>query len=269
MIVTREKGTLLSDTTMEAPVYINVKQEPFSLHGFSSPFRRVPEDVAEATSETVARLSKATAGGRVRFRTTSDFIVVHAEITEPGGGATSSFVATSSFDIFMKENGKYKFRGVFIPSQGEGKSYIEINKLTEFNLDYIPGDRKGKGGKITEVTLIVERKVDVLDASDKEEVSQEKLFELIDQVREVIKENISTTDIKMLVELSGYDIDKIKIAYEVFKEYNAKEPVESIPAFMRKAIRENWKPKKRTNTFSNIQQREENFDVLERLLLDN
>jgi hypothetical protein len=25
----------------------------------------------------------------------------------------------------MKENGKYKFRGVFIPSQGEGKSYIE------------------------------------------------------------------------------------------------------------------------------------------------
>jgi hypothetical protein len=51
--------------------------------------------------------------------------VVHAEITEPGGGATSSFVATSSFDIFMKENGKYKFRGVFIPSQGEGKSYIE------------------------------------------------------------------------------------------------------------------------------------------------
>lgn len=125
MIVTREKGTLLSDTTMEAPVYIDVRQEPFSLHGFSSPFRRVPEDVAEATSETVARLSKATAGGRVRFRTTSDFIVVHAEITEPGGGATSSFVATSSFDIFMKENGKYKFRGVFIPSQGEGKSYIE------------------------------------------------------------------------------------------------------------------------------------------------
>lgn len=115
----------MKDTTMEAPVYVDVRKEPFTLHGFSEPFRRVPADVAAATSETVERLSKVTAGGRVRFRTTSDFIVIHAEVDAFYGGATSSFVATSSFDIFMKEKGEYRFRGIFIPSQGEGKSYIE------------------------------------------------------------------------------------------------------------------------------------------------
>lgn len=125
MIVTKEIGTPMADTTMSSPVYVNVKREPFSLHGFSSPFRRVPEDVAEATSETVARHSKATAGGRVRFRTTSDFIVVHAEVEDMCAGNTSSLVATSSFDIFMKEKGKYCFRGIFNPSQGEGKTYVE------------------------------------------------------------------------------------------------------------------------------------------------
>ena len=125
MIVTKEIGTKLNNTTMESPVYIDVRKEPFSLHGFCEPFRRVPADVAAATSETVEVLSKVTAGGRVRFRTTSDFIVVHAEVDELRGGMTSSFVATSSFDIFMKEKGEHRFRGIFIPSQGEGKSYIE------------------------------------------------------------------------------------------------------------------------------------------------
>ena len=49
MIVTKAIGTPLKDTTMEAPVYVNVRNEPFTLHGFSEPFRRVPADVAAAT----------------------------------------------------------------------------------------------------------------------------------------------------------------------------------------------------------------------------
>ena len=44
----------------------NVKTAPFSLHGFSEPFRRVPEAIAEATSECVSRLAAVSAGGSVR-----------------------------------------------------------------------------------------------------------------------------------------------------------------------------------------------------------
>lgn len=125
MIITREMGTCLTDTTMESPVYLDVKNAPFRLYGFCEPFRRVPRDVAAATSECVSRLSAASAGGRVRFKTTSDFIVLHGDYVTHGAGMTSSFVATSSFDIFFKENGKQVFRGIYTPSQGDGKTYVE------------------------------------------------------------------------------------------------------------------------------------------------
>ena len=80
MIVTREMGTKLPDTTMSRPVYFDARKEPISLHGFCEPYRRLPEDVAKATSEGVAHLSLVSTGGRIRFRTDSDFIVVHAEL---------------------------------------------------------------------------------------------------------------------------------------------------------------------------------------------
>jgi hypothetical protein len=132
MIVTREIGTKLPDTTMSSPVYINVKKEPISLHGFCEPFRRVPENVANATSEGVADLSAVSAGGRIRFRTDSDYIVVHAELGKFSFTGNSSPVACASFDIYLKENGKQEFRGVYFPSQGEGKSYVE-SRLKFYN----------------------------------------------------------------------------------------------------------------------------------------
>lgn len=110
---------------MESPVYLNVKQPPFRLYGFSEPFRRLPAEVAELTSECVTRLADVTTGGRVRFKTTSDFIVVHGEIKKTNPPTISSPVAAKSFDIYFKENGKHYFRGIFSPSQGEGKSYVE------------------------------------------------------------------------------------------------------------------------------------------------
>ena len=103
MIVTREMGTKLPDTTMSRPVYIDAKKEPISLHGFYEPYRRLPEDVATATSEGVAHLSTMSPGGRIRFRTDSDFIVVHAELNEADISPNSSLAACSSFDIYLKE----------------------------------------------------------------------------------------------------------------------------------------------------------------------
>ena len=54
MKVTREMGTVLADTTMRSPVYLDVRTTPcFKLYGFWEPFRRIPEEVAKATSEGV------------------------------------------------------------------------------------------------------------------------------------------------------------------------------------------------------------------------
>ena len=79
MKITREMGTVLSDTTMRSPVYLDVRTTPgFKLYGFYEPFRRVPEEGAKQTSATVTRLHTMGPSARVRFRTTSDIIVIHA-----------------------------------------------------------------------------------------------------------------------------------------------------------------------------------------------
>lgn len=134
MIVTKEMGTALCDTTMSSPIYIDVRKAPISLHGFAEPFRRVPKDIADATSECVSRLSEVTAGGRIRFRTTSDYIVIHGEVATADISCNSSPVASTSFDIYFKEEGKHCFRGIFNPSQGTGKSYVE-SRLKFYNDD--------------------------------------------------------------------------------------------------------------------------------------
>ncbi|MGN1095368.1 MAG: SGNH/GDSL hydrolase family protein [Eubacteriales bacterium] len=125
MIVTKEMGKVLSDTSMSSPVYLDVKKEPFVLNGFCEPFIRVPHDIAAATSESVLRLSKMSAGGRVRFRTNSDYIVVHADIEYEEYNVKNPVLASSGFDIFFRENGKHFFKGVFAPSQEYGKPYRE------------------------------------------------------------------------------------------------------------------------------------------------
>jgi hypothetical protein len=134
MIVKREMGTKLPDTTMSSPVYIDVRKEPISLHGFCEPFRRVPKDVASAASEGVASLSTVSTGGRIRFRTNSDYLVIHAVFREFSLTANSAPNACASFDLYLKENGKQEFRGVYFPSQGEGKDYIE-GRLKFYNGD--------------------------------------------------------------------------------------------------------------------------------------
>lgn len=60
--------------------FYNVLSEPFSIHGVfydGEIFRRVPDDVAKEVSDGVRTLSRHTAGGRVRFKTTSSYIAVY------------------------------------------------------------------------------------------------------------------------------------------------------------------------------------------------
>ncbi|MBQ9748268.1 MAG: hypothetical protein IJV98_05735 [Clostridia bacterium] len=125
MKVTRELGTVLKDTTMRSPVYISVTQAPMTLYGLHEPFRRIPESVASAANSAVLRQYDMTPSVRVRFRTNSDYIVIHADLNKDERVGSASVVATSSFEMHFVEDGKHVFKGIFVPSQGEGKSYVE------------------------------------------------------------------------------------------------------------------------------------------------
>ena len=66
-----------------------VREKPFDIYGLydshsEGVFRRLPEDVAKATSSAVAGLAKNTAGGRVRFCTDSEYVAIHAIMPQMG-----------------------------------------------------------------------------------------------------------------------------------------------------------------------------------------
>ena len=46
----------------------------------------------------------------------------------------SAPVASESFDVYVREGGKHRFRGAYFPSQGAGKSYVE-SRLKFYNRD--------------------------------------------------------------------------------------------------------------------------------------
>ena len=130
--------------------WFSVLESPFSIHGVfysekENLFRRLPKDIAEATNEGVACLSKNTAGGRVRFKTDSPYIVVRVEepyeapfshMTIAGkcgvtlfvdnrfvGTMFPSYEQLSNADPMKGGNGKIVFDGIKHPYGVERKTY--------------------------------------------------------------------------------------------------------------------------------------------------
>jgi lysophospholipase L1-like esterase len=86
----------------------------------SGPFRRVPEDVAAATSEAVAYLATNTAGIRLRLRTDSPYVAIHAEWHCQCQFPHMAVTGVSGFDLYRisggaSGNGVQEFAGTFIP----------------------------------------------------------------------------------------------------------------------------------------------------------
>lgn len=74
-------------------------------------FRRLPEGVAEKTNEGVHFLHANTAGGRVRFKTDSEYIAINTKLSTIERAPHFTLTGSAGFDIYDKE----KFIGSFIP----------------------------------------------------------------------------------------------------------------------------------------------------------
>jgi hypothetical protein len=124
--------------------YYNVKDEPFTIHGLynaktEEPFKRLPDDVAAATSMLVTLFHTNTAGGRVRFKTDSSFITL--KIKEPNVLFLPHMAlsGTSGFDLYVGEGKEMAFcqisrppanqiGAVALPFQYEYESTIQFNE---------------------------------------------------------------------------------------------------------------------------------------------
>lgn len=88
--------------------YYNIDDEPFEIKGvFKSGgrYRRMPEEIAKSVSEGVYNLHTNTAGGRVRFVTDSDTVLV--EVKMDGIGRMSHFAFTGSAGLDLYADGEY------------------------------------------------------------------------------------------------------------------------------------------------------------------
>ncbi len=102
-------------------VFFNCLEEPFKVYGLMFPenendvFHRMPYDVAKATSEGVDTLNHHSAGGRVRFRTNSPYIIIRAK--EPAIYRAPHFTLCGSagFDLYKKVNGEDIYVNSFMP----------------------------------------------------------------------------------------------------------------------------------------------------------
>ena len=143
-----DKNLMIETSFPETDVrFHSVREEPFDLYNFYDPknqpiFRRLPEDVAEATSEGVAKLSRETAGGRVRFSTDSQYILIKAEMPVIGRSSHMTLAMSAGFDLYEDyETGESRYHRVFMPPYKMEGGYEQIirfgsRKLRHFTINF-------------------------------------------------------------------------------------------------------------------------------------
>lgn len=130
-----DKNMIVSTTIGDAEViWRDVRQEPFALHGFYEPltepfFRRLPPDVAEATSEGVKLLSRESAGGRVRFSTNSPYIAIRARFKVVGRSSHLTLISSAGFDLYIDGEFGSRFVKEFRMPYDMVDSYEQIVRL--------------------------------------------------------------------------------------------------------------------------------------------
>ncbi|MBR2405810.1 MAG: hypothetical protein IKB04_02000 [Clostridia bacterium] len=114
--------------------FYNVQDEPFAVYGVfyeNGQYRRLPEEVARATSEGVYELHNHTAGGRVRFRTNSTYVAMHMETPCPGRMAHFAFSGSAGLDLYETIDGKERYIRTFVPPLEEISAYEGVIELGE------------------------------------------------------------------------------------------------------------------------------------------
>lgn len=145
----------------------------------------------------------------------------------------------------------------------------ECNKISDIYVTFV-GTNKGAHGKIISIILKIQKNLEFYQKKGKEPeevqenkvLSEDEIDDFLDEVRAYISESIKTRDLKAIAEESGYNHEKIKIAYELTKGKN----IDNFVGFMIAAIKNGYEKtgKKREQTF---EKSDYDFDELEKELL--
>lgn len=162
----------------------------------------------------------------------------------------------------------------------------EITQKTDLEVSFEAGT-KGSGGKVLgvlfhvkdkkycgeELSSSVENEGQEVDATTKDvrEVDQ-----MLDQILDYIPEKITISEARTLLTDAGYDVDKIKKAYDIVSKM---KNINNLIGSLRTAIREEWEEpvkkgetrgnKKNSGKFYDFPQREYDHSELEKALVEN
>ena len=142
-----DKNNLSNSTLGDVEVsWHDVRKPPFSLHGFYAPetepfFRRLPSDVAESTSDAVDKLSRESAGGRVRFSTDSPYIAIRAKFLVVGRASHLTLISSAGFDLYIDSEfgGRYvrEFRMPHdMKDSYEQIIHLDCGKMRSFTVNF-------------------------------------------------------------------------------------------------------------------------------------
>ncbi|MBR2650539.1 MAG: hypothetical protein IKD45_02665 [Clostridia bacterium] len=142
-----DKNMIVNTTIGDAEVvWLDARQEPFAIHGLYNPyegeyFRRLPPEVAEATSPGVNLLSRESAGGRVRFSTDSPYIAIRAKFRVVGRSSHLTLISSSGFDLYI--DGEFgsrfvkEFRMVYdMTDRYEQIVYLEAPVMRSYTVNF-------------------------------------------------------------------------------------------------------------------------------------
>lgn len=126
--------------------YYDVRRDPFKVYGLydcrnGRQFKRLPDEIGEKVNEGVKALYKHTAGGRVRFSTDSDVVIIKAVMPSVTRVPHMPVTGAAGLDLYVDdpENGS-RYHRTFIPPcdlengyackirlRGRKQRYITVN----------------------------------------------------------------------------------------------------------------------------------------------
>ena len=112
----------------EGICFHDVREEPFKIYGVfydNGRFRRIPTEVAKTVNETVLALHSHSAGGRVRFKTDSPYIAIHAKMGSIVKMEHIPLTGSGGFDMYMG-HGPERYIKTFVPPYDMTDGYESI-----------------------------------------------------------------------------------------------------------------------------------------------
>ena len=141
----------------------------------------------------------------------------------------------------------------------------ELNEKTELEVSYRPIKA---GNSVKKLLFTIDDKTKSWKTKEKQDdISDDEKFDIMFKIKSLLGEQFDSKAVCAIADAAGYDFEKVKAAYEVYKDSaGVKSPV----AWMISAIRDGYKTpsSSKKSGFDSFEQRETDYEELEDILIE-